>query len=328
MSQTGKARVAIGGITGYVGRNLGRILEKSGKYEIYGISRNPSNSLLGGMNVKECKTWDDFSKHGFELPMDIIANFAGSPLFQFPIINKDSYFQELNESRLIPNKIITDHINKHSNPPKLFLSASGVSYYPSQKVVSEPYLSESYEIRGEPENLLQKLARDTEDSCKLNDGCSTLVYNARFGAIFGRNSKIFTILHNLYRIQCGFEMGNPNSYFHWIFIEDVCTAIKLLFDSAMHGGNTMPTFPPGPINFVSNYTENCTNSSLSKAFERVTCNRALANINPKLLSYIFTKDIAQSLFDQQNMIYPGKLIEMGFKFRQTGIDSLLDLLID
>ena len=141
-------RIAISGASGFVGTYLSNYFGNKG-YEILPLSRKMLTEEYGGQLA-------DVLSHS-----DIVINLAGAS------INgrwTASYKKELHDSRIITTRTLVNAINKLTNKPKIFISASAVGYYSSDRCYDEnnAVLGSSFlsNLCCEWENEAKKIASD------------------------------------------------------------------------------------------------------------------------------------------------------------------------
>ncbi|KAG5841688.1 hypothetical protein ANANG_G00169360 [Anguilla anguilla] len=166
-------RVIIGGGSGFVGRELTRLLRKKG-HEVTIVSRQPGPDRI---------TWDDLDADGLP-PCEGAVNLAGENLMNPLRWWNESYKKDLFSSRIDTTRTLARAISSAPTPPRSWVLVTGVACYkPSQTAL---YTEDS---EWTPFDLLSQLVKEWEEAGRLSDDVATTTRQVviRPGAVLGRD---------------------------------------------------------------------------------------------------------------------------------------------
>ncbi|KAF7657913.1 hypothetical protein LDENG_00020700 [Lucifuga dentata] len=166
-------RVLIGGGSGFVGRELTRLLRDKG-HEVTVISRQPGPGKI---------TWGELESHGLP-PCEGAVNLSGENLMNPLRWWNESYKKDLFSSRIDTTKALAQAISASPSPPHSWVLVSGVACY-------KPSLTAQYTEDSDwtPFDLLSRLVKEWEASALLpeNVAKTTKQVVIRPGAVLGRD---------------------------------------------------------------------------------------------------------------------------------------------
>ncbi|MEG1586785.1 MAG: TIGR01777 family oxidoreductase [Bacteroidales bacterium] len=205
-------KIAVSGITGFVGTHLKAFLEGMGN-KVIGLSRgdfaSDSTEALEE-KLKGCNA---------------VINLAGSPISgRWTHRKKDAILN----SRIRTTRLLVTAVNRMAYPPDLFISASAIGIYPQEgchmedsEMVAEGFLAEVC-MRWEAE------------AKKINPDIRLAIL--RFGLILGADGGIFPRIIKPTRFGVSMRFGNGMQPFSWIHIDDLLEIIALiLYDPKLSG---------------------------------------------------------------------------------------------
>jgi uncharacterized protein (TIGR01777 family) len=215
------ARVAILGVTGFIGRGLpARLVEKNGT--VTGISRSGSGNVAG---VDRWQTPDalDFSGH------DAVINLAGEPIAKrWTSANKIRF----HESRIGVTKRVVAAIAKlpPAERPKVLVNTSAVGIYGDR---GDEILTEN---SAPGSGYLADLCREWEAAALEAESLGVRVVRLRIGVVFGRDGDAFKKLLLVFKSGIGGRLGSGRQWMPWIHVDDLRSAIlHAVFSESLTG---------------------------------------------------------------------------------------------
>jgi Predicted nucleoside-diphosphate sugar epimerase len=160
--------IAIAGSHGLIGNNLVTFFRKSNNNVSRIVRSKEQNGIF----------WDPYTgyiNHEKLENYDVIINLCGekiaslNPFFK----NRDNIIN----SRVNTNLLLSKTINKLENPPKYFISASAAGIY-------EPSRKKIIESSNLNKGFLSQLALEWEEASRFFDNKKTKIVNLRLGQIF------------------------------------------------------------------------------------------------------------------------------------------------
>lgn len=289
-------RIAITGATGLVGTALTAALRARGD-EVVPISRSPQP---GGI------VWD--VEQG-ELPdnalegIDAVIHLAGAGVADERWT--DERKRILRDSRIKSAKMLVDVMRKMANPPRVFLSASGVGYYGAQPGAE---VDESAPLGS---GFLAEICRDWESAAMDAASVGARVAMARTGVVLAENGGALERMLPPFKLGVGGPIGSGKQRLGWIALDDAVSAYLFLLDNDQTSG---------PYNFCA--PEIVTNKEFATALGK-TLDRPAKVPAPKIaLKLAFGELVDETLFADQPAV-PKRLTEMGFNFQFPTLDAAL-----
>lgn len=288
-------RVAIIGVTGFIGRGLPALLAKNG-YSCTGISRSGRRDVYG---VDRWQLFDqiDLSEH------DVVINLAGERIDQrWNAANRKKFY----DSRVGVTQCLVEHI--HSIPahkrPKVLLNCSAVGIYGDR---GDEKLNE---LSSTGEGYLAELCHDWEAAAGPVELLGLRVVRPRIGVVLGRGGPAFEKLLLLFKLGLGGKLGSGQQWVPWIHIDDLRAALLHAVTSTSLSGAVNCTTP---------------NPERNRDFTRkfaATLHRPAFLPVPGFALKLGLGGFGGVLLAGQRAL-PSALIEVGFQFQFATLESAL-----
>lgn len=283
--------VLIGGGTGFVGQALCKLLRFQG-CTVTVISRRSK--------PPEQITWGHIRDKGLPPGTDAVVNLSGAPvvdpLKRFAI---DDYKREVRNSRIHTTKWLTKAISDVAVKPKVWISASGVGFYPTSETAE--YDEDS---SGGIDEYFATLAKEWEESAQLPEHCGDVRKAVvRIGAVLGNGGGVIKNIKLPFLMGVGGAHGSGKQYFPWVHIEDVAG----IFSHIIATENLS-----GIFNAVS--PQVATNQEFANEFAKSLNRPAFFNTPEFVVRCMLGYDWSLLLLRGQNVI-PKRTIESGYEFK-------------
>jgi len=282
-------KIAICGISGFVGSALKRFFEERGD-EVISLSIRsgfPSESIAQRLNG-----------------CDVLINLGGAN-----ILGRwsKSYKALLRQSRLETTDKIVAALSLCDEPPHTFLNASAVGIY-------DAYHQHDEFSRYYGDNFLATLVHDWEHSAFRAQSELTRVCAMRFGVVYGRGGGAMAKMLPPFKMGLGGKMGDGFQMISWIHLDDLVRATAFLIDHQEI---------QGALNFTS--PEPITNMEQTKAMGRILGRPTFFDLPEWLVKLIFGEGSLVMLESKE--VYPRILQESGFEFRYPTFDSAMEEIV-
>ncbi|XP_061162349.1 epimerase family protein SDR39U1-like isoform X2 [Saccostrea echinata] len=292
------------GSSGFVGRNLVRLLSRS-ECEIIQLNRRskPSRSKLS----KEI-TWSEVNDNGFPSDLDVLVNCCGYNILNpFKRFNAE-YKEQVESSRIETSKILSQYCDTTPRTPKAFISMSGVAIYKPDPV--KEYTEDS---PVQPYDYMSNLVKDWELAAKIHADtekkCRQVIL--RSGVVLGRDGGLIQNQYWQFYFGLGGPIGKGTQWLPWIHVDDVASLIHFsIFNDHVRG----------ILNAVA--PDTVTNEQFSKAFGAALGRPAILPTPGFVMNLVFGSERSVVVLEGQKVI-PKRTLETGFQFRYPKVQDAL-----
>ena len=222
-----KKRVLITGATGLIGQKLIELCCEKG-IEVHYFTRDPSKvshfkNAKGFLWDIKNRTLDDNAFQG----VTTIVHLAGAPISKRWT---KSYRKTLVNSRVVPMQMMYERLEKINHSVGHFISASGISIYPSSstKLYTEDEQSRS-------SNFITEVVEKWEAQARKFKSLGMEVSKVRTGLVLAKNGGLLQTLVQPVRMGIGSPLGSGEQWQSWIHIEDIAGIYLFLIRSNMEG---------------------------------------------------------------------------------------------
>lgn len=222
-----KKKVLITGATGLIGQKLIELCSEKG-IEVHYFTRDPSKvshfkNAKGFLWDIKNRTLDDGAFQG----VTTIVHLAGAPISKRWTI---SYRKTLVNSRVVPMQMMYERLEKINHSVGHFISASGISIYPSSstKLYTEDEQSRSL-------NFITEVVEKWEAQARKFKSLGMEVSKVRTGLVLAKNGGLLQTLVQPVRLGIGSPLGSGEQWQSWIHIEDIAGIYLFLMRSNMEG---------------------------------------------------------------------------------------------
>lgn len=296
--------IAISGSTGLVGSALSFFFKQQG-YTVYRIIRSENQLQNQNLTIQYDSNSGYIDLDKLE-GMDAVINLSGAN-----ISGKrwTPYYKNfLRDSRLKSTQILVNAFTQLKNPPKIFLSASAVGYYGNTNVVME-------ESAPQGDGFLAQLAHDWEKTANQAKGLGIRTVFMRFGIILSPVSGALAKMLPIFKFGLGGKIAHGKQKMSWISIEEIPFIVQHLLFSNIEGA----------VNIVS--PNAVTNEEFSCILGKILRKPAFFPVPGVMLKLIYGSEFAQELLLNGCNVYPQKLLDSGYCFQISDLESCLERLL-
>ncbi len=233
-----KQRVAILGVTGFVGSGLPRLFAEKGM-GVTGVSRSGAG-VIAGVDRWQALDGFDFSGH------QAVINLAGEPIDQRWTQNLRRQFHE---SRVGLTGRVVEALRRLpvGERPRVLVNASAVGIYGDRgdEIIAENSLPGS--------GYLADLCEAWEEAAHEAETLGVRVVRVRIGIVLGRDGGAFKKLRPLFKLGVGGRLGSGRQWMPWIHLADLRAALvhAVLSDSLVGAVNGTAPTPERNVDFTS-----------------------------------------------------------------------------
>lgn len=297
-----KKNVLISGGTGFVGKNLTRLLVEKG-FSISILSRTEKQNTAD-ISYYQWNVDKSYIDENAVLNADYIIHLAGEGIADKPWTKKRKI--ALAASREKSAELIYDALKKNSKKPEAFISASGIGIYGAvnSSIICNEDTPPDNDFLG---TVCQKWENATD--CFEQFGIRTV--KIRTGLVLGKDGGFLEKLKPVFKYRLGAVLGSGRQYMPWIHIDDLCA----IYLEALQN-----TKISGPYNAAVN--DRTTNTLFSKRLAKVYgYSLWLPNV-PAFLLKILLGEMAQIILTGQR-VSSDKIESTGFKFNFSKLETAL-----
>lgn len=291
-------RIAITGVTGFVGGGLAAMCRKKG-IAVTGVSRSGKGDVPG---VDRWQTPDamDFRRH------DAVINLAGEPIDRRWT---DAMKKRFHASRVDFTEQVVAAITAcpENDRPRALVNASAVGIYADR---GDEMLDESAAAGN---GYLADLCCQWEAAAMAAEAQDVRVVTIRTGVVLGRDGRAWQKLRRLFRLGLGGRLGHGRQWMPWIHIDD----LRAIFLEAVTSEALR-----GPINAAA---PGAVRNSMFTRKLAASLHRPAFFPAPAFALHLALGEFASVLLASQRVL-PAALEASGFKFHYPKLDQALDAL--
>ncbi|KAM9985546.1 hypothetical protein ACTFIZ_009098 [Dictyostelium cf. discoideum] len=347
-------KVLISGASGFIGNALTKTLTEGNdgngnnnnnntdtRYEIYKLVRKTPTSMY---EIEWNPDKQFIDKESLEsLQPDVVIHLAGENILGIWTEEKK---RKILESRTKGTTTLCEALSSISNPPKVFISASGCTYYGSN--IYEPvdeyspkgsgFFSDVVEkweqscdpLRKHNQQILNQNNNDVNNSTISSNGevevasalgtplvKPTRIVNLRIGLVMDKAGGLLGSMYYPFLFGLGGVIGSGKQYLPWISLRDAVGVIKFAIENEQ---------VQGPINVVS--INPATNYEFTKTLGSVLNRPTIFWIPETPLRYLLGKDMSEETVLCSQRVLPRKLLDYGFRFQDTNLTETLDRIVN
>ncbi|MEC9071670.1 MAG: TIGR01777 family oxidoreductase, partial [Myxococcota bacterium] len=293
-------KILITGATGLVGRALCLRLLRDG-HQVTALVRSMRRGvdLLGAeVKILDVSVGLDAALEG----QDGVVHLAGEPLAGRRW--SASRRRRMVESRVGMAQALSDAMQRSTQPPQVFLTASAVGYYGAQE-------QEVDERSGAGTGFLADLCVRWEAAAFSAEAHGVRVASFRTGLVLEPDGGALRMMELPYRLGLGGVMGDGKQGLSWIHLDDLVDAMAQALSDPRY---------EGPINAVS------PEPASQRSFHRALCD-AMGRPGPwwipgPILRLVLGES-SQVVLEGQRVL-PARLQDLGFSFRYPSLKPALD----
>ena len=300
-------KILIFGATGFIGRNLIRVLS-SENYELKLVSRNIKKAEQIFLNKAKIQAWNYTDENKLSELIsnnDVVINLAGESISGKLWTKKQK--QRILNSRVDIAEKISRALDKAKNKPKQIIQSSAIGYYGNNTEIG------CDESSNKGDGFLSDVCERWESALQIQDHAVRKVI-IRTGVVLGKDGGMMPKLLFPIKYFMGSVFGKGINMVSWIHVNDLVNAIEYLIRNNSNGIYNLTA--PNPV------TSMYMNQVISKRLKRPLWFRI-----PEFILKLIFGEMANELLLANQDVLPKKLLASGFKFNYETIeDSVRDII--
>ena len=300
-----KTKVAITGGNGLIGSELAVFLKAQG-HDVTILSRSGKSRIWG----VPAEQWDPRAKAADWKKLEGIdgwIHLAGENLASGRWTSKK--MKSLRSSRVEGTRFLAEGFKQMSNPPKVFIGASGIGYY------GDGADAELTETRSKGSGFLADLCEDWEGASTEMEAMGMRRVILRIGMVLTPKGGALAKLLPVYKAGLGGRQGGGTQYWSWIAMDDLLRVFHIALLTPHFRGVYNAVSPP-PLQ----------NREFSSALARKVSPPGVCSAPRGVLTLLLGRMAKETLLASQRVI-PQRLTESGFRFDFPTLDLTLSHLL-
>ncbi|KAK3086633.1 hypothetical protein FSP39_021228 [Pinctada imbricata] len=288
------------GGTGFIGLNIQRKLLDNGWTPMVLTRRKKRFKDQG--RVMDLA---DLNNQGLPDGLHGIINVAGLNLLNPFRRWNDQFIEDVTKSRVDLSYGLTSAITAMAEPPKVYISISGVAVYPTH----DPSAKYTEEYTPPPFDWLSQFTKEWERANMLHEGYGVRTVCVRSGVVLGRDGGMIQQTYLPFFLGLGGPIGSGKQWFPWIHVEDLAG----IFVHALTNENVS-----GILNGVA--PEPVTNAGFAKAFGKALHRPAFIPLPSFVMQGVYGSTRSKMILQGQQ-VYPKRTLESGYQYLYPDIES-------
>ncbi len=278
-----RLKIAICGKSGLIGSKLEKFF-LSQHNDVVDVN------IMGGVSVDNVAKQLEGS--------DILINLSGAT-----ILAKwsEDYKKVLYSSRIDTTKKLVEAMGLCHEKPKLFLNASAVGIYSSNKAHNDN--SKEY-----GDDFLAYICKDWEAEASKASKIGVRAVQMRFGVVYAKEGGALQKMLPPFRLGFGGVVGSGEQMVSWIHIDDLARVVQFIIKNPDISG-AINVCSPNPL----------TNYEQTKDMGRVLHRPTIFPVPAFVLKFVFGEGSSVMLDSKE--VYPSKLLESGFEFEYAKFED-------
>jgi len=298
-----KKRVLLTGGTGFIGKNLTKLLIQSG-YSVSVLTRNLKQNSVDVFYYR----WDVARGQIDEkavLKADYIIHLAGEGIADKRWTSKRKL--AIIESREKSIQLIYDVLKRNDKKLEAFVSASGIGIYGAvngSEICTEDTLAVN--------DFLGYTCQKWEAAADTMESLGIRTVKIRTGLVLGKDDGFLKKMAPLFKLNLGSALGSGKQYMPWIHIDDLCAIyLEAVRNDKMSGA------------YNATINDSTTNDSFSKTLAKMYGYSIWLPNVPAFFLKIALGEMAQILLTGRR-VSSEKIEKMGVQFRFKNLEDALN----
>jgi uncharacterized protein (TIGR01777 family) len=297
-------KVLVSGSTGLIASALIPALEARGDTVVRLVRSAPRP---GGLEVRWEPMSDGIDRAGLH-GIEAVVHLAGEPISGIRWTGKKK--ARIRDSRVQGTRLLAEAVASLSQPPKVFVVASGIGFYGDRgpEVLSED--------SGCGVGFLAELAEEWEAASEPAARSGVRVVPLRTGIVLSRHGGTLPVILPPFKLGLGGVLGSGSQYWSWVDIADLVSIIKyVLRENSIEG--PLNACAPNPV----------TNRAFTRVLGKVLGRPTLVRV-PRWLLVALQGELALELMLSSARAVPARLDALGFNWGYPDLENSFRHVLD
>ena len=299
-----RQKILVSGSTGMIGLQLCAFLEAAG-HDVHRLLR-PKTKLPADLNSSKIVIWNDLTGEIIDGDMngfDTIIHLAGAGIGDKRWSKKRK--QLIRDSRVIPTMNLSSIVANLDSPPKTLMCGSAVGFYGNR---GTEVLDESSDAGTD---FLAEICGEWEQASSVANDAGIRVLHLRTGIVVSPFGGALAKLLLPAKLGAGGPVGGGRQMQSWISLDDEVYAIHhLMMNQSCEGAYNLSA--PNPVS----------QKQFARVLGRVLRRPGFMPLPGFVIKLLFG-EMGKKLVLEGQDVRPKRLIESGFEFTHTDLESCL-----
>ncbi|ARA93405.1 TIGR01777 family protein [Rhodothermaceae bacterium RA] len=294
-----RLRIAVSGASGLIGSNLCAFLTTGG-HEVRRLVRRPPRDDAEVFWQPETGQIEAEKLAG----LDAVVHLAGESVFA--VRWDEARKRRIYDSRVRGTRLLAEALARLDDPPRVLLTASGISYYGDRGVEAVTEAAPPAEA-----GFLARVARDWEAAAQPAAEAGLRTVPLRIGVVLTPAGGALRLMYLPFLLGLGGYAGAPDQYLSWIALDDVLGAIyHLLWTDDV----------AGPVNLTA--PNPATMAEYARTLGRVVRRPAVLNVPASVVRAVMG-EAGEEIALQSLRVLPDRLLASGYRFAEPRLEPAL-----
>lgn len=298
-------KVLISGSSGFIGKELVSYL-KNLHYEPIRLVRSKdrlnSHSIYWNPDCEEINLKDFEGFHA-------VIHLAGESLLGYWTLNKK---KKIFLSRARDTWLLSHLMTRLLSPPKIFLTTSAIGYYGDR---ADELLTES---SASGSGFLADVCIEWEKATEILSYLPTRIIHTRFGMVLSPKGGMLKALLPFFRWGFANSWGKGDQWMSWISLQDLISSLGFILNQPDLSGS-VNIVSPSPIQNRDFIIQIAKQVKRFPFFSIIRC-----PISSWIIK-ILAGEMGRELLLSSQRVLPRRLLESGFQFQDTTLESVIRL---
>lgn len=236
--------------------------------------------------------------------IDVVIHLAGEPIAEGRWTDQKK--RRIEESRVGATHQLAKQLAETSHGPSVFISASAIGFYGEcgDKIVDEDHSKGT--------DFLAEVCTKWEQATVAAQHSTLRVVHLRTGVVLSNKGGALKKMLLPFKMGAGGRVGSGQQYMSWISLDDMVQSIRFIIKNESISG-AVNLVAPTPV----------TNREFTKILGK-TLHRLTWIPLPAFVARLLFGEMADALLLSSTRVKPKKLMEAGYPFKHTTLQSALE----
>lgn len=298
-------KILITGASGLIGTALRKTFADKG-YEMLLASRSePTNDQYIRWDV-ETGFADKYMPHLEGL--DAVIHLAGESISGLRWTDEKK--KAIRDSRVLGTRTVIEAFARLERKPKVFISGSAIGFYGDR---GDEEMTEANAAGG---TFLSEVCQEWEAESRRAEDMGIRTVLSRTGIVLSKDGGALAVMLTPFKLGVGGVVGSGKQWMSWVALDDVVGVLNFLLENENLRG-AINVVAPNPV----------TNEEFTKTLGSVLYRPTILPLPEFAVNLVFG-EMGDALLLDSTKVIPKRLIDAGYKFTHTQLETALKHALD